>query len=539
MQQQVLTRPMLSFQRNDYVQIVPEVSLCNKDQVNTDRKAWLGTIKSDEIYGAYMIEFEDQMCPPRMTLPDKLELVYWLKEYVDGWQIVPAYATAPNTLLRNGAVKCISIQVLEHRARSPPGFHGTAYDMFARDKKVQTEPDTEPGSDFAQNSRSRKTTSPVSEVEEATKADLAPPLSIKTLLENDDIKRTQRLIRHELMGKFKPELVRMVVGGKLNGLGIRNPPEVDYRKEWLVLPVNSVVMVRVDITNEEGETMAQTVLKARVLQRHERSVAVNGLGIVYELEVSKISGDEVDIQTFTPMFIGRRRIKYWLCVYYDLDGCKVIATSSLVTYPEFESDMALGSEQLLRLAEYPVGEIKLATEAGEIVPFAGDKEDDDQKALLKKSEEAKMAVAEQTTEALDTSHPLDYDGVQAATATVPHTVHKPSQSARRLTTPAPGIPRSAALADSIAAATASGTKTVQPHSRTSSLTSVGDEDDDLTSVDMSIFNKVSALPDFSSIHSSANGKETTPTTRRRRVARGGPVQQMSAAERRVKMQSLV
>jgi hypothetical protein len=104
---------------------------------------------------------------------------------------------------------------------------------------------------------------------------------------------------------------------------------------------------------------------------------------VYELNVDKAVGDAAEIEAYTPVYIGNRKITYWLCVYYDLNESKIVATSNLVSYAELSNDMAGGGPRQLVLAEYLIKDISKTTPEGATIPFAGTKEYREYKELTK------------------------------------------------------------------------------------------------------------------------------------------------------------
>jgi hypothetical protein len=374
------------FRRGDALIIEPEKSLCARNEPNTDNRKWRAVVAENEMFGAYMLDFDDTTCPPSESV-DGIPMTYWLTARGTRWFVSASYSHAPQTFLAQIAVRSVvqeskAADDLSYRVEPLRMVGGTKFVAGRRDYPVETDA---MGNALAEQQLA------ADEINAAT-VGIVPPLSIKSIMEHDDTRAMQQIIRQELSGKFKPQMVRTVLGGRAHGLGIRNPPETEFRKEWLTLPRGSMVNVRVDITDADDKPLTQTVLRGKIIGVYEKSAVLNSLGVVYELDIEKAIGDEIDIETFTPVFVDRRKIKYWLCVFYDLEDTKIVATSSLVTYAEFAQDMSPGGNENLRLGEYGVGEVKLVGANGEVLPYKGDKEDVESKELYKSAQSAKAGV---------------------------------------------------------------------------------------------------------------------------------------------------
>lgn len=176
-------------------------------------------------------------------------------------------------------------------------------------------------------------------------------------------------LQQDILAKRKPDLVRMLPGGSFSGLGIRTPPESEYRREWRTLKQGDYVAVQVNVTKPTGDQITTLVLFGRVEARVSSSPLINGLGTVYALDVSNVKGNEDDVFAFAPVRIGRRKIRYWLCVYDDLYDTKVIATSDAVSHDELVQNLQSG-DGTMRLAEYAVEDIKPTDEAGVVNDFS-------------------------------------------------------------------------------------------------------------------------------------------------------------------------
>ncbi|HEY9760552.1 MAG TPA: hypothetical protein V6C97_35660, partial [Oculatellaceae cyanobacterium] len=160
-------------------------------------------------------------------------------------------------------------------------------------------------------------------------------------------------LQNEIIAKRKPDLVRELPGAAYNGMGIRTPAESEYRREWLAFKTGDKLAVMVSVTRPNGDHITSTVLFATVLAKVPHSPLTNLLGTVYALNVTSDRGNEDDIFAFTPMRIGRRKIRYWLCIYDDLYDSKIIASSESVTHDELTKNLKIGDGSL-RLAEYAV-----------------------------------------------------------------------------------------------------------------------------------------------------------------------------------------
>ena len=156
-------------------------------------------------------------------------------------------------------------------------------------------------------------------------------------------------------------------------MGIRTPPETDYRREWLALKTGARIAVQVNVTKPNGDPITNIALFARIIAQAKKSAIINSLGTVYVLDVLDARGNEDDIFAFPPRRIGRRKIRYWLCVYDDLFDTKIIATSESVTHDELVRNLKT-SDGSLRLAEYAVSDVRLTDENGTVVPFPGDED---------------------------------------------------------------------------------------------------------------------------------------------------------------------
>jgi hypothetical protein len=166
--------------------------------------------------------------------------------------------------------------------------------------------------------------------------------------------------QQDLMTQQKPPLVRQRNLGRAKGLGIQELQTEEFKREWRALPKNAVVNIRVDVTEPDGDYITSVVVKASIKERYEKSQVLNGLGVVYELLTTEIDGNDNDVYLYTPLQIGTRKIKYWLCVYYDLYDNKIIATSDISNHKQL-----IEGE---RLAEYMVGDIKRIDNQPSVVP---------------------------------------------------------------------------------------------------------------------------------------------------------------------------
>ena len=190
-------------------------------------------------------------------------------------------------------------------------------------------------------------------------------------IDKENVERIR--LQNEILSKRKPELVRSLPGAAFAGMGIRTPPESEYRREWSSLKQGDHIAVQVSVTKPNGDLITTTVLVAKITARVQKSPLINALGTVYALEVVSAKGNEDDVFAFTPLRIGRRKIRYWLCVYDDLYDTKIIATSDAVHHDELVQNLKVG-DGTLRLAEYAVDDIKLSNEYGDVVSYPGDED---------------------------------------------------------------------------------------------------------------------------------------------------------------------
>jgi hypothetical protein len=334
--------------RGDTVEIQPNKPLCKQ----SSQTVWKANVLDNELYGYYPIEFHNRQCPPET---DDLgnPLVWWLTAITTKasssyrWVLRASLATAPESPLTQYNYDVAAVR----------GAGGVNIEPLSPKNKQKPER-------------------------------FMPAISVSDAMSESDLRLQRKIIQDQMFGQIKPPLVRTVLGGRNSGLGIRDVPETDLRREWLQLPVGGFVSVQINITDASEKLITTTTLHGKIIVKHDRSALLNGLGMVFEFDPDRAVGDTAEIAAYTPVFIGRRKIKYWLCIYYDLRENKVIATSSLVNYDEIVKDASTGGSRSLVLAEYAIGNIALSTEGGTAVPFEADQPDSIPVPTTSKIEEA-------------------------------------------------------------------------------------------------------------------------------------------------------
>lgn len=315
------------------LQIIPIQDICKG--VNT----WWGTVIHDPIVGMYPLVFDNQICPVGNT-PSGLLLQYWLKAESPNWKLYSALQSNPANIFTNSGINIGSIKIQEK--------DGQFTDITTK--------------------INRTTPTPI-----VTEANV--PMPVKTLLNETSLQKRRQDIQEVLLNKYKPRLVRNVEGAKQDGLGIRDPVESEYRKEWKEFKAGEYLSFEIRVTDNDQELLTSLTVNAHVLARYEASPVLNGLGVLYETDPIATVGDTLDIETFAPMYIGRRKLKYWLGIYYDLKDCKVILTPGTIDIKQLNSDLVPGGRGESRLAEYLIGEIKRSTNERVETPYKGDREE--------------------------------------------------------------------------------------------------------------------------------------------------------------------
>lgn len=318
---------------------------------------WLGTVEHPgQVKNMYPVSFDNKQCPPVAT-PEGQNLMYWLQPPVaiDGaWYVVPALASTPDSLIQSKAVELKSARV-----QVAGGF-------FVDIKEVlkPVEPGQDPGLQAATDTSSF-------------------PLSMKTVLTAADVVKRREQIQEVMLNRHKPQLVRNLLGARKEGLGIRDPETADFRKDWLRIGKDNYVVLELLVTDEDMQPITVIAVHGKVREKYPNSQVLNALGILYEVDPDLSVGDAGDIETYAPVYIGRRRLKYWAGVYYDLHDCKVIITTDQVTHEEAVEDMSPGGPGKTRLAEYLLSDIRLSTPDRVPQPYPGDKSDKELGDLLK------------------------------------------------------------------------------------------------------------------------------------------------------------
>ena len=198
-------------------------------------------------------------------------------------------------------------------------------------------------------------------------------MPIKTVLNASDVSAERKALQQTMLYKFKPRLIRTVVGGRNLGLGIRNPDPVEYRKEFLLFQPNEYVAAQIVVTDQDSKEICQLVMHGRIAAVHKASAIINGLGVVYEIDPDVVVGDPADVETYAPVYIGRRKLKYWVCIYDDLVDNKVIITPATIQHSDAVLDLGAGGRGRERLAEYLVTNLAKSTKTRQPEPYPGDK----------------------------------------------------------------------------------------------------------------------------------------------------------------------
>jgi hypothetical protein len=321
---------------------------------------WLGRV-SYVYNGMYAMVLDNKQCPPSFNDQTKREISYWLKPNLPNWKLIPGQVSMVDLqLFDNSAIYIESVRVQNMAT-------GQFEPIFSLPAMYQ------PGSRV-----------------EGVPASLSVPL--KDLISNTDMDQRRKEAQAVLLNKFKPPLVRNLVGARGDGLGVRDPSDSEFRKEWLRLPNGSFVSVELLITDSTNEPLTTVVVHGKITETFPQSHLINGLGTVYQLEPDASVGDPKDVDTYAPIYIGRRKLRYFVCVYYDLKDCKVIVTAGTVSHSDAIEDMAVGAVGSTRLAEYLIADIKLSTEDGTQVPYPGDLEDKRFKNLVRAAKRSERDV---------------------------------------------------------------------------------------------------------------------------------------------------
>ena len=208
------------------------------------------------------------------------------------------------------------------------------------------------------------------------------PIPLRDIISDRDLQERRKAIQEVLLHKHKPRLVRSVNGGRNNGLGIRDLTDTEFRKEWLQFKEEMYLNVNVTVTDNDGVPITDVTVHGKIISRNDTSPVLNNLGVLYEVDPDSITGTPYDTETYAPMYLGRRKLRYWVGVYYDLKDNKVIITADTIKYAEIVESLSPGGKGDVRLAEYLVTDIKLSNQQTTEVPYPGDYEDKQYKDLL-------------------------------------------------------------------------------------------------------------------------------------------------------------
>ena len=360
--------PLLGITTGTRLEIEPAVNKCEASGMGG---LWVATVAGSS-NGMYGLVFDNKTCPPEKTNTGVL-LQYWLKPDMNTWKIYPGILSSSQfqlTLLQNQA---IDVRTINTRDRAT----GNLVPIFAVGMLMGAPPMPLQGD----------TTS--------------IPVSVKTVMTDKDIQKRKKDIQDMLLNKYKPRLVRNIAGARGEGIGIRDPGDTEFRKDWLSIPKDSFVSAELLVTDADGQPVSTIVVHGKVSDKFEQSHLLNGLGMVYQMEPDASVGDPVDVETYAPVYIGRRRLRYFLGVFYDLLDSKVVISSSTVSHQELVDNVAGGGNGTLRLAEYLLSDLKLSTEDQNSVPFKGDLEDKKLQDLLKQAKILSMPIPAQTSSNAD------------------------------------------------------------------------------------------------------------------------------------------
>lgn len=360
------------------------------------KTAWIATVLAMPSDGSYPLEFADKQCPASKSVQG-IDLVFWLTPGPQ-WKLVAALASDARRPLLNTAMPMRSVSVRE--------LNGTS-------RRIDV---VQPG--------------------QQTQMSVGVPL--RDVMPQSEVEKHRQVLANVLLTKSKPPLVRSVIGGMNDGLGVRNPSPIEYRKEFLNLTAGQYITISVLVTDTDMRPIAGMGIHGMIKLKAENSPVLNGLGTVYQVDVDATIGDPVDIQTYTPMYVGRRKVRYWLCVYHDLMENKVILTADTVEYQEFILDVGPGGNGNTRLAEYLVDNIKLSSADMMEIPFKGDREEKDMLDLAKRAKDTPQTKPGQVpphtiTQTTASIAPSSVASVPVATTTT--VVQQPSVAAATATKP--------------------------------------------------------------------------------------------------------
>lgn len=356
--------------RNNTVKVTLDTPLCRPEPILAQVTNVMYDVQWGDISNAYLLRFVSaDLCLNLVDPATNTPIVYWLmkrKPDVDGvirWELRGARRSSVMTLLANENIRVTKVEKVDIY-EPPPDARRSMLDSYRRRVSGMVrwdDPDIVKPDLRLLRSRDPNTGKVRTKVQLST--------GETYYIDRENLERIK--LQNQIMAKRKPELIRRLPGGAFEGMGIRTPPENEYRREWRSLKVGDRVAVQVGITKPNGDHIARTVLVAKVTARMPQSPLLNAMGTAFALEVSLVRGDEDHVFAFTPMRIGRRRIRYWLCVYDDMYDTKVIAASDSVSHDELVENIKIGDGSL-RLAEYAVEDLKLTNEWGDVTPFPGD-----------------------------------------------------------------------------------------------------------------------------------------------------------------------
>lgn len=303
----------------------------------------------------FNINFFHPTCPPRVDPSNQIPLLYWLVQFTDGSFVVyPSRYTpgVPNQKLEllEGPQWTIQVHTViphmyEQKYKTPGG-------VIAGDVRAA------PGVYDEVRWGDNRIISP--NLSYIAPSDLRKTLTVRmadgsTVTTSDSREGAILQRQQDLLKATKPPLLRTMPNARNRGLGIRELQPEEFRREWLLYKEGMFVIARVDVTDGDEKYITSINVSGRIRKRYDKSPLLNYLGVVYELDNIEITGDSRDIYLYTPESIGARKIKYWICVYYDLQDSKIVAASDLTTYELLLTPR--GTD--FRLAEYAVGDLKL------------------------------------------------------------------------------------------------------------------------------------------------------------------------------------
>lgn len=356
------------------ITIIPNIPICNNSLQLDARILGMHTnVGVFDITRLYLLEMQSSKCPPPTDL-NGIVLVYWLAEHVDGSFAVYASRLIDTKTIRGTSSGNQRITLLKDKENIIPVKTVVVRTLSALNlptgvilgDKQQMTGKSITSDEVLWGDRSMIRPDLSIMAPSKTKKTITIRMADGSTVSMEDQRQAAILQKQQdLLMAEKPPLIRARQNARAKGMGIRELQPEEFRREWRAFPKQTSLSIRVDITDEHGTYLTSIVMKSIIHERYENSPVLGNLGVLYELEIIEILGDDKDIYMFTPKQIGDRVIKYWLGIYYDLFDNKIVATSELVDHRQLSA--IDGKDNIL--AEYAVGDVKKIELTKSTAPF--------------------------------------------------------------------------------------------------------------------------------------------------------------------------